>query len=177
MDWTRLVTSQLQQLAPDVIAVNSSTGLRAIEKAAGATPIVFIAVRAGGPGLRESLAHPGGNLTGFTNLEPTLGGKWVGLLKEAAPAVKRIAFIYNPGNPGGAVTRESAQARAKDFSLEFLDRPVAGLADIESAIAELVREPNGALVLPPSPSPTRIASASSNWQWPTRCRLLARFAP
>ena len=65
--------------------------------------------------------------------------------------MKRIAFIYNPGNPGGAVTRELAQSAAKDFSLEFLDKPVAGLADIEGAIAELGREPNGALILPPEP--------------------------
>jgi putative ABC transport system substrate-binding protein len=151
-DWTRLVTSQLQQLAPDVIAVNSSTGLRAIEKIAGTAPIVFIAVSEPvAQGFVASLAHPGGNLTGFSNLEPTLGAKWVGLLKEAAPAVGRIAFIYNPGNPGGMVTRESAQAAARDFSLEFLDKPVAGLADIESAIADLGREPNGALILPPEP--------------------------
>jgi putative ABC transport system substrate-binding protein len=151
-DWTRLVTGQLQQLAPDVIAVNSSTGLHAIEKVAGATPIVFIAVSEPvAQGFVASLAHPGGNLTGFSNLEPTLGAKWVGLLKETVPAVKRIAFIYNPGNPGTTVTRESAQTAARDFSLEFLDKPVAGLADIESAIAELGREPNGALVLPPEP--------------------------
>jgi putative ABC transport system substrate-binding protein len=148
-DWTRLVTGQLQQLAPDVIAVNSSTGLRAIEKVTGATPIVFIAVSEPvAQGFAASLAHPGGNLTGFSNLEPTLGAKWVGLLKEAAPAVKRIAFIYNPGNPGSKVTMQSAQTAAKDFSLEFLDKPVAGHAEIESAIAELGREPNGALVLP-----------------------------
>jgi putative tryptophan/tyrosine transport system substrate-binding protein len=151
-DWTRFVTSQLQQLAPDVIAVNSSTGLRAIEKVAGATPIVFIGVSEPvAQGFVASLAHPDGNLTGFSNLEPTLGAKWVGLLKEVAPAVRRIAFIYNPGNPGGMVTRESAQVAAMDFSLEFLDKPVAGLADIESAIADLAREPNGALILPPEP--------------------------
>jgi len=151
-DWTRLVTGQLQQLAPDVIAVNSSTGLRAVEKVAGATPIVFIAVSEPvAQGFVASLAHPGGNLTGFSNLEPTLGAKWVGLLRETAPAVKRIAFIYNPGNPGAMVTRESARAAARDFSLEFLDKPVVGLAEIESAIAEIGREPNGALVLPPEP--------------------------
>jgi putative ABC transport system substrate-binding protein len=151
-DWARLVTSQLQQLAPDVIAVNSSTGLLAIEKAVGDTPIVFIAVSEPvAQGFVASLAHPGGNLTGFSNLEPTLGAKWVGLLKEAAPAVRRIAFIYNPGNPGASVTRESAQAAAREFSLEFLDKPVASLADIEGAIAEFGREPDGALLLSPDP--------------------------
>jgi len=151
-DWTRLVTGQLQQLAPDVIAVNSSTGLHAIEKVAGTTPIVFIAVSEPiAQGFVASLAHPGGNLTGLSNLEPTLGAKWIGLLKEVAPAIHRIAFIYNPGNPGGKVTLPSAQAAARDLSLEIADRPVTSVADIESAIAEFGREPNGALVLPPEP--------------------------
>jgi putative ABC transport system substrate-binding protein len=151
-DWTRLVTTQLQQLAPDVIAVNSSTGLHAIEKVRGATPIVFIAVSEPvAQGFVASLAHPGGNLTGFSNLEPTLGAKWVGLLKEAAPAVRRIVFIYNPGNPGSQVTLQSAQAAARDFSLEFVGKPVSGLADIEGAIADFGSEPNGALILPPDP--------------------------
>jgi putative ABC transport system substrate-binding protein len=152
-DWTRLVTTQLQQLAPDVIAVNSGTGLRAIEKAVGTTPIVFISVSEPvALGFVASLAHPGGNLTGLSNLEPTLGAKWVDLLRQTAPAVKRIAFIYNPGSPGSKVTLQSAQVAARNFSLELLDRPVAGLADIEAAIAELGREPNGALILPPEPS-------------------------
>jgi putative tryptophan/tyrosine transport system substrate-binding protein len=76
-DWMRLVTGQLQQLAPEMIAVNSGTGLRAIEKAVGATPIVFISVSEPvALGFVASLAHPGGNLTGLSNLEPTLGAKW-----------------------------------------------------------------------------------------------------
>ena len=151
-DWTRLVTSQLQQLAPDVIAVNSSTGLRAIEKVAGTTPIVFISVSEPvAQGLVASLAHPGGNLTGLSNLEPTLGAKWVDLLRESVPAVKRIAFIYNPGNPGSKVTLQTAQIAARNFSIELLDKAVAGLADIEAAIADFGREPNGALILPPEP--------------------------
>jgi putative ABC transport system substrate-binding protein len=151
-DWTRLMTGQLRELAPDVIAVNSSTGLRAIEQVAGATPIVFISVSEPvAQGFVASLAHPGGHLTGLSNLEPTLGAKWVDLLRETAPAVKRIAFIYNPENPGSKVTLQSAQAAARKFSLELLDTPVSGLTDIESAIAGLGREPNGALILPPEP--------------------------
>jgi putative ABC transport system substrate-binding protein len=151
-DWTRMVTGQLPQLAPDVIVVNSSTGLRAIEKVAGNTPIVFISVSEPvAQGFVASLAHPGGTMTGLSNLEPTLGAKWVELLRETVPAVKRIAFIYNPGNPGSKVTLQTAQAAARDFSLEFADRPVLNLAEIEAAIAEFGREPNGALIIPPEP--------------------------
>jgi len=151
-DWTRTVTTQLQQLAPDVIVVNSSTGRRAIEKIAGSTPIVFISVSEPvAQGFVASLAHPGGNLTGLSNLEPTLGAKWVDLLREPVPAVKRIAFIYNPGNPGSKVTLQSAQAAARNFSMEFVDAPVLNVADIESTITALAREPNGALIVPPDP--------------------------
>lgn len=151
-DWTRVATARLREFSPDVIVVNSSTGLRAIERAAGAAPVIFVAVSEPvAQGFVASLAHPGGNLTGLSNLEPTLGAKWVGLLKEVAPRVKRIAFIRNPGNPGGTVTLQSAQAAARNFSLEVLDRPVSSLADIENAIAELGREPDGALILPPEP--------------------------
>jgi putative ABC transport system substrate-binding protein len=170
-DWTRLVTGQLQQLAPDVIVVNSSTGLRAIEKVAGAAPIVFIAVSEPvAQGFVASLAHPGGNLTGLSNLEPTLGAKWVDLLRETAPAVKRIAFIYNPGNPGSKVTLQSAQAAARNFSFELLDSAVTGLADIENAIDRLGREPNGALVLPPEPllvtHRKRIVELATSYKFP-----------
>jgi putative tryptophan/tyrosine transport system substrate-binding protein len=151
-DWSRMVTTRLREIRPDVIVINSSTGLRAIEEAARATPVVFVAVSEPvARGLVASLAHPGGNLTGLSNLEPTLGAKWVELLRETAPAVKRIAFVYNPNNPGGKVTLQSAQAAARTFSLELLDKPVAGLADIENAIAELAHEPEGALILPPEP--------------------------
>ena len=151
-DWTRVVTGLLQQATPDVVVVNSSTGLRAIEKITGTTPVVFVGVSEPvAQGFVASLAHPGGNLTGFSNLEPSLGAKWVDLLREVAPAAKRIAFLYNPENPGSKVTLQTAQAAARDFSLELADRPVLNLAEIEKAIAELGREPNGALILPPEP--------------------------
>jgi len=151
-DWTRLVTGLLQQATPDVVVVNSSTGLRAIEKMTGTTPVVFVGVSEPvAQGFVASLAHPGGNLTGFSNLEPSLGAKWVDLLREVAPAAKRIAFLYNPENPGSKVTLQTAQAAARDFALELADRPVLNLAEIENAIAELGREPNGVLILPPEP--------------------------
>ena len=76
-EWTRGITEQLRQRLPDVIAINTSVGLRAIESAAPGVPIVFIAVSEPvALGFVASLAHPGGNMTGFSNLEPTLGAKW-----------------------------------------------------------------------------------------------------
>jgi putative ABC transport system substrate-binding protein len=151
-DWTKSVTTELRRLAPDVIVVNSSTALRAIQSAAAATPIVFVAVSEPvAQGFVASLSRPGGNVTGLSNLEPSVGAKWIGLLNEIAPQVKRIAFMYNPDNPGSRVTFQTAQSSAKALSLDLADRPVSGLSDVEAAIAALGRGPGSALVLPPDP--------------------------
>jgi putative tryptophan/tyrosine transport system substrate-binding protein len=149
---TRGITERLQQQLPDVIAINSSRGLREIESAAPGVPIVFIAVSEPvAQGFVPSLAHPGGNITGFSNLEPTLGGKWLDLLKQVAPQVTRIAFIYNPVNPGAKVTLQSTQSAAQQFSFDVLDVPVRDIAEIEAGMARLAREPGGALLMPPDP--------------------------
>ena len=151
-DWPNSVTAELRRLAPEVIVVNSSTALRAIQSAAAATPIVFVAVSEPvAQGFVASLSHPGANVTGLSNLEPSVGAKWIGLLKEIAPEVKRVAFMYNPDNPGSRVTFQTAQSAAKAFSLDLADRPVSRLSDVEAAITALGREPNGALVIPPDP--------------------------
>jgi putative ABC transport system substrate-binding protein len=151
-EWTRGITEQLRQRVPDVIAINSSIGLRAIESAAPGVPIVFIGVSEPvALGFVASLPHPGGNITGFSNLEPTLGAKWLDLLKQVAPQATRIAFIYNPDNPGAKVTLQSAQSAAGQFSFDVLDIPVRDIAEIETAIAGLAREPGGALLIPPDP--------------------------
>ena len=149
---TRGITEQLRQQVPDVIAINSSRGLREIESAAPGVPMVFIVVSEPvAQGFVASLAHPGGNITGFSNLEPTVGAKWLDLLKQIAPQATRIAFIYNPGNPGATVTLQSARSAAGQFSFDVLDTPVRDLAEIEAGIAGLAREPGGALLVPPDP--------------------------
>jgi putative ABC transport system substrate-binding protein len=101
-----------------------------------------------------SLAHPSGNMTGFSNLEPTLGAKWLDLLKQVAPQVTRIAFIYNPDNPGSKVTLQSAQAAAGQFSFDVLDTPVRTFAEIDAGIGRIARERGGALLVPPDPFTT-----------------------
>jgi putative tryptophan/tyrosine transport system substrate-binding protein len=151
-DWTRGITEHLRQRVPDVIAINSSIGLRAIESAAPGVPMVFIAVSEPvAQGFVTSLAHPGGNMTGFSNLEPTLGAKWLDLLKRIAPQATRIAFIYHPGNPGAKVTLQSSRSAAGQFSFDIVDTPLRDIAEIEAGIAGLAREPGGALLVPPDP--------------------------
>jgi len=151
-DWTRYVTAELGRLTPDVIVVNSSTALRVIQSMATSTPIVFIAISEPvAQGFVAGLAHPGGNTTGLSNLEPTVGAKWIDLLKQIAPQVKGVAFMYNPGNPGSRVALASAQSAAGQLSVDVADTPVSNPAEIDAAIATLGRAPGGALVLPPDP--------------------------
>jgi putative ABC transport system substrate-binding protein len=151
-EWIRGITEHLRQRTPDVLAVNSSIGLRAIESAAPGVPIVFIAVSEPvAQGFVASLAHPGGNMTGFSNLEPTLGAKWLDLLRQIVPQATRVLFIYNPDNPGAKVTLQSTQSSAGQFSFEVLDTPVRDITEIEGAITGLARKPGGALLVPPDP--------------------------
>jgi len=115
-------------------------------------PIVFTVVSDPvGERFVESLARPGGNATGFTNVESSLTGKWVELLKEVAPGVKRVAFLFNPklAPGGGSYYTRLIEVTAPRFSITPTVAPINGAADIERAIGEFVREPNGGLVVLP----------------------------
>ena len=93
----RASAAELVRLTPDVIVANGAAGLEKLQQATRTIPIVFTLI--GEPvarGFVQSLAHPGGNITGFTNLEATTAAKWIELIKEIAPSVKRVAIIYNP---------------------------------------------------------------------------------
>src|SRR5262245_12391492 len=100
-DWIRSAAAQLLRLAPDVILANGTPAARTMQQASGTVPVIFIA--GSDPvldGLVPSLAHPGGNLTGFYVFEPSLGAKLLELLKEIAPQVARVAIVSNPdANP------------------------------------------------------------------------------
>jgi putative ABC transport system substrate-binding protein len=154
-DWTRTITAELGRLTPDVIVVNTSTALRTVQAIAAATPIVFVGVSEPvAQGFVTGLSRPGGNITGLSNLEPTVGAKWIDLLKQIAPQVRRVAFMYNPANPGSKIGLPSAQSVGNKFAVDVIDAPVSSLAEIEAAIAAFGREPGGALVLPPDPFTT-----------------------
>src|SRR5262249_25131426 len=115
-------------------------------------PIVFTVVSDPvGERFVESLARPGGNATGFTNVEFSLTGKWLELLKEVAPRVKRVAFIFNPKlAPGaGSYYTRMTKAPAPPLTVTPTAARVHGAADIERTIGDFVREPNGGLVVLP----------------------------
>ena len=143
---------ELVALQPHVILTRSTPVTAALLKQTRTIPIVFTVVSDPvGEHFVESLARPGGNATGFTNVEFSLTGKWLELLKEVAPGIKRVAFIFNPklAPGGGSYYTRLIEASAPTFAVTPTVAPVHDAAEIERAIGEFVREPNGGLVVLP----------------------------
>jgi putative tryptophan/tyrosine transport system substrate-binding protein len=145
--------AELLALAPDLILAHAVPAVRAAQQATHTVPIVFIGISEPiALGIVASLAHPGGTTTGFTNLEPTVGGKWLELLKEIAPKVTHVAFMLNPGSSIALpLFYHSVEAAAPRLAVETNMVPVHEPADIEAAITKLASEPGGALILPVDP--------------------------
>jgi putative ABC transport system substrate-binding protein len=147
----RAYATELIGLTPDVIFVSSTPALAAL-KATRTLPIVFVGVP--DPvqsGFVVSLPRPGGNVTGITNFEFSMGGKWVGLLREIAPRTARVAIMINPETPGGSSFLGSIEAAATSLAVEPIQAPVQDAADIERTIEAFARELNGSVIVLPSP--------------------------
>jgi putative ABC transport system substrate-binding protein len=144
------ILNELMGRAPDLILTSGTPATAALHHATAAIPIVFTVVSEPiEQGFVQSLAHPGGNITGFTNLEPSLGGKWIELLKDIAPTVTRAAIIFNPQTaPAAIVTSRSADQAAEKLAIELLRVPVHDPAEIEAAITRLRRQTDGLVILP-----------------------------
>jgi putative tryptophan/tyrosine transport system substrate-binding protein len=147
----RSAVGELVRLAPDVILAHSVSALRVAQQATHTIPIVFTAVSEPvAMGFVTSLAHPGGNSTGFTNLESSVGGKWLELLKEIAPNVTRVAFMFNPvTTPAAPLFYRSVEAAAPKFAVETILAPVHEPSEIEAIITRLAGQPGGGLIVPP----------------------------
>ena len=109
-----------------------------------------------GTGWVESLARPGGNVTGFTNLELSSFGKMLEILKQVAPSTARVAVIYNPDNPNTALYVHLVESFAKPLALQPVFSPVHGITDIDRAIEALVQQPGGGAFFPTDVTITRI---------------------
>jgi len=104
-----------------------------------------------GLGFVPSIAHPGGNITGFTNFEPSMMGKWLGMLKEMTPAVTQVAILFNPETAaaGGSLFLRPFEAATAQFAVKPLALPVHDDAEIDNVLAELARGPRSGLVVMP----------------------------
>jgi putative ABC transport system substrate-binding protein len=147
-DQMRAAAMELAGLGLEAIVSRTTPATLALKNATTTTPIVFAVVAEPmESGLVQSLARPGGNITGFTNFEAAVSGKWLELLKEIAPRVKRIALMYNPRTaPFAKVFLRAAETSARALAVELKPTPVGSPADIEAAVAGLARKPDSGIV-------------------------------
>jgi putative ABC transport system substrate-binding protein len=134
---------------PEVVVAEGTPAAAALQRETRTTPIVFL--QAGDPigfGFVASFAHPGGNLTGFTNYEPSMGGKWLQLLKEMSPDLARVGALFNPKTHTGQFWRVLETA-APSIDLVFTKLPAQDVAELERAVEGLARDgKSGLLVMP-----------------------------
>ena len=148
----RVYAAELVRLAPDVIIANSTLCLKAVRNETSMIPIVFAVVGDPvGQGFVSNLAHPGGNITGFTAFEFEIGSKWLELTKTIAPDVKRIAFMFNPeaGLPYAEKFAQSIAGAARDRGVEVVVNPVRDAAEVERVIVQVGRDSNSGLIVNP----------------------------
>jgi len=150
-DRIKTLAKELVDLRPDVIFDQTTPVTSALARETTTIPIVFTYVGDPiGSGFAASLARPGGNITGFTYLEPTTGGKWIGLLKEIAPRTARVALLFNPAtSPPLKFYMPSVQAAASSLAVETSTAPVHSNDEIEGVIAAQARNPGGGLLVMP----------------------------
>jgi putative ABC transport system substrate-binding protein len=148
IDRERRYAAELVALAPDVILAGGGVSVAALQHVTRTLPIVFAVV--GDPvgiGLVDSLARPGGNVTGFMNFEYSLSGKWLELLKQTAPRVTRAAVLRNPAIPAGIGQFSVIQAVAPSLGVDVSPIGVHDLGEIERAVAAFGRAADGGLIV------------------------------
>jgi putative ABC transport system substrate-binding protein len=138
-------------LKPDVLVINSTPYLRIAQKEAESFPIVFVAIADPvAQGFVQSLAHPGGTLTGFGVEEPTMGSKWMELLKECAPDTRSVTAVYNPDTaPMTPLFFPSIEAVTSPVPFELHRAPVRNDHELERAIGSAAERPSPGLIFLP----------------------------
>ena len=164
--------AELVALAPDAILAQSAIALKALQQQTRSVPIVFVRVSDPiGGGFVENLARPGGNVTGFTQFEYTIAGKWLEALKQMAPHVKRVAIFVAPENPLNLQYVRQIEAAAPLQGVQVSQIAARDPSEIERAFSELGREPNAGLIVLPSPTAltyrSLIATGAAQHQLPT----------
>ena len=154
-DFARIPTyaAELVSSTPDLIVANSSPVIAALKQATSTIPIVFAVVNDPvGQGFVASLAHPGGNITGFTFIDSPLIGKWLELVREIAHGVSRMTLIFNPQTvPYYPLFLRDFAAAATSLAAELSATPVRDAAEIEATVTAFAREPGGGLIFAPDP--------------------------
>jgi putative ABC transport system substrate-binding protein len=146
----RALAQELVGLKPEIILTNGTPTTVALQRETRTIPIVFAS--AGDPvasGLLPRLDRPSGNVTGFATDEASLGGKWLELLSEIAPGLKRAAIMFNPDTAPASIVMPSFDAAARSLKVAPIVAPVHSDGEIETTVIALGREPGGGLVVLP----------------------------
>jgi ABC-type uncharacterized transport system substrate-binding protein len=147
-------------LKPDVILTAGTPVTVAAQRRTTIIPIVFTFVADPvASGLVTSLAHPGANITGFTNYEYAIGGKWLEVLKESAPRITRVVTIQNPANATTPGLLREIEAAAHSFGVGITTASALDAAEMERAIEAYTREPNGGLMVLPDPTTANLRAS------------------
>jgi len=152
VDSERRYAAELVGLAPDIILASGTLSVTALQPVSRTLPIVFVGVTDPvGAGFVDSLARPGGNITGFMIYEYNLSGKWLELLKQIAPSITRVGVIRNPENPVGVAVFSALRAAAQPLRVEVSPIDSRLKADeVERAVTAFARSPNSGLILTPN---------------------------
>jgi putative ABC transport system substrate-binding protein len=168
------LSKELVALHPDVIIGHSTPVVAALLKTTQTIPIVFVAVGDPvGSGFVTSIARPGGNVTGFSVLQPTVTGKYLSILRELKPQIARVAIMYNPESVsvGGAPYMPAFMGSAKEFNVTPIEIQVHSTNEIETGMASLGAAPGSALIVLPDNFNTvhrqTIISLAAQWRIPT----------
>ena len=153
VDRNRRYAAELIALAPHAVLASGTQSVAALQHASRTLPIVFVAVSdpVGAP-LVDTLARPRGNTTGFMTFEYRLSGKWLELLKEIAPGVRRTAVLRDAANPAGVAQFVAIGAAAQSLKVEIHPIDIRDAGEIENAVAAFAHSPDGGLIVTPSAS-------------------------
>jgi putative ABC transport system substrate-binding protein len=150
-DRIKALAKELVDLRPDAILGQSTPVIAALARETRATPIVFVLVTDPiGSGFIASLAHPGGNMTGFMVDDSDLGGKWLELLKEVAPRIARVSLLFNPVGPPLHFFMPSIQAAALSFDVQLNVTTIHAKDELDGVISAQARDPVGGLIVLPN---------------------------
>ncbi|QWG19211.1 ABC transporter substrate-binding protein [Bradyrhizobium sediminis] len=148
----RKAVAELLALEPDIILTSASGATAAMRQASATIPIVFVLVTDPvGAGFVDSLARPGGNLTGFTLFEYSIAGKWLELLKEIAPTIRRVAVLRDVGVAAGSGQFGAIQAAASSLGVELQPLGLRDADEIDRGILAFAPGPNDGLLVTASP--------------------------
>jgi putative tryptophan/tyrosine transport system substrate-binding protein len=147
----RSSAAELVAMRPDALLATNTQMVQLVESQTRDIPIVFVDVPDPiGSGLVSNLARPGGNVTGFTNFEPSVAGKWLEFLKEIAPGLKRVAVLLQAGNSTAFGYEKAIEAAAPTFAVEVYPASARDGPSIDSTIENLAQQPDSGLIVPPS---------------------------